>query len=508
MARRERRINRQQRSAGLAQRPFRKLRNPYPKLEILSADQVEAIHQASLRVLRDTGMNFLLPKAVEILRQAGADIDTDGIRVRFDPALIEEKIKTVPPRFDLHARNPAHTVSIGDDWTVFMLMGSAPNVTDIDRGRRSGNYADFLNLIKLGQALNICHTIGGYPVEPVDLPASTRHLDAVAAMVRHTDKVLYGYALGRERMADGIEMARIARGISHERLLHEPSTMTVVNTNSPLQLDRPMLEGMIEMARANQPVILTPFTLAGAMAPITIAGALVEQNAEALAGIAFSQIVNPGAPIVYGSFTSNVDMRSGAPAFGTPEFAKSLLASGQLARRYGFPWRGSNVNASCAADEQATYESMMSIWPCMLAHCHMVKHSFGWLEGGLACSYEKIILDAEMLQMMAAFFEPLETDEDSLAVTAIDEVGPGKHFFQSPHTMARYEGAFYAPLLSDWRNFETWRESGSVEATQRANRIWKTLLETYEQPPLDLAILEELEAFVARRKEEGGAPPL
>ncbi len=508
MARRERKINRQQRSAGLAQRPFAKVRNPYPYMEILSSDQIEAIHVASLKVLRDTGMNFLLPEAVEILRAAGADVNPDGVRVRFDPAFVEEKIRTVPSRFELHARNPAHNVTVGDDWTVFMLMGSAPNATDIDSGRRTGNFADYLNFIRLGQSINICHTIGGYPVEPVDLPVTTRHLDAIGAMIRLSDKVLYGYALGTERMADAIELARIARGIDHETLQREPSVMTVVNTNSPLQLDRPMLQGMIEMARHNQPVILTPFTLAGAMAPITIAGALVQQNAEALAGMVFSQVVNPGAPIIYGSFTSNVDMKSGAPAFGTPEFARSLLASGQLARRYGVPWRGSNVNASNAADEQATYESMMSIWPCMLAHCNMVKHSFGWLEGGLAVSYEKVILDAEMLQMMAAFFEPIETDADSLAIEAIDQVGPGNHFFQSPHTMSRYESAFYAPILSDWQNFENWQDAGSVEATQRANRIWKSLLETYEEPPIDPAILAEVDAFIARRKEEGGAPPL
>jgi trimethylamine--corrinoid protein Co-methyltransferase len=267
-----------------------------------------------------------------------------------------------------------------------------------------------------------------------------------------------------------------------------------------------MLEGVIEMARHHQPVIFTPFTLAGAMAPITIAGALVQQNAEALAGIAFGQVVAPGSPAVYGSFTSNVDMKTGAPAFGTPEYVKATLASGQLARRYRLPFRASNANASNAPDAQATYESEMSIWACVLGHCNIVKHALGWIEGGLCTSYEKIIMDAEMLQMMAAFLEPLAFDDDALGIEAMREVGPGSHFFQAQHTLARYESAFYAPLLSDWRNFETWRDDGSIDATQRANRIWKQLLAAYEPPPLDPAIVESIEAFVARRKEEGGAP--
>jgi trimethylamine---corrinoid protein Co-methyltransferase len=280
----------------------------------------------------------------------------------------------------------------------------------------------------------------------------------------------------------------------------------VVNANSPLQYDRPMLWGMIEMARAGQSVIVTPFTLAGAMAPVTVAGALAQQNAEALAGIAFIQMVSPGAPVMYGGFTSNVDMRSGAPAFGTPEYAKAVLVGGQLARRYGFPYRSSNVNASNHPDAQAVWESEMSIWACVLGHANLVKHALGWLEGGLCTSFEKIVLDAEMLQHMAAFLEPLAVDEETLGLDAIEEVGPGGHFFGAAHTLARYESAFYAPMLSDWRNFQTWSEDGAVDATRRANRVWKQLLSDYRQPALDPAIDEELSAFVERRKAEGGAP--
>ncbi|MGH6913646.1 MAG: trimethylamine methyltransferase family protein, partial [Geminicoccales bacterium] len=368
MARAGRRIRRD-RDAGLIQAPSRQLRNPYPPFEILAADQVEAIHQASLRVLAEIGLNFLLPEAIDILQRAGAEVGP-GTRVRFDPALVEERIRTAPDRFTLHARNPERNAEIGGDAINFCMIGSAPHVSDLERGRITGNFADYCNLLRLAQSLNICHMIAGYPVEPVDLPPATRHLDAVAAMATLCDKPVYGYALGGVRIRDSLEIARIARQATDRQLLAEPSMTTVVNANSPLQYDGPMLEGMIEMARRRQPVVVTPFTLAGAMAPITIAGALVQQNAEALAGIVFAQCVEPGAPVVYGSFTSNVDMKSGAPAFGTPEYAKATLASGQLARRYRLPYRASNATASNAPDAQAAYESQMSIWPCVLAHCN------------------------------------------------------------------------------------------------------------------------------------------
>ena len=493
----------------LAQPPFRQLKNPYPPFEIASADEIEAIHQASLRLLRETGMNFLLDEAREILAQAGADVDADSTRVRFDPAFIETHVAKTPADFTLHARNPARSIKVGADYINFSHVSSAPNASDTDRGRRTGNFEDYCNFLRLAQSFNIIHFLGGYAVEPVDLPPRTRHLDAISAAAELTDRTLYGYALGRERMEDAIEMTRIARAIDGDTLGREPSLITVVNANSPLQYDKPMLEGAIAMARAGQPVIYTPFTLAGAMAPVTIPGALVQQNAEALAGLAFAQVVNPGVPAVYGSFTSNVDMKSGAPAFGTPEYVKATLISGQLCRRYRVPFRASNATASNAPDGQAVYESAMSIWACILSHCNMVKHGAGWLEGGLCASFEKFILDVEQLQMMAAFMDPLTImSDDELAVDAIAEVGPGSHFFGSPHTMARYEHAFYQPMLSDWSNFESWTENGSLTATERANRIWKQVLSEYQPPAMDRAIAEELATFVARRKEEGGAPPL
>ena len=492
--------------SAVEQAPFGQVRNPYAPMTVISDDGVEAIHRASLRVLRDNGMEFQLPRAVEILREAGATVGEDGKRVHFDPAFVEDKLKTVPRRFTLHGRASHRDLEFGGNHAIWGSVGSAPNVSDRERGRVTGNFEDYQNLIRLCHALNAVHALAGYPVEPVDLPVRTRHLHAVAASVTLTDKPVYGYSIGRERMADAIEIVRIARGIGRDDLLRQPSIHTVVNSNSPLIYDGGLLEGALVMAELNQPVVYTPFTLSGAMAPVRMAGALVLQNAEALAGIVFSQCVNPGAPAVYGSFTSNVDMKSGSPAFGTPEYAKATIASGQLARRYGIPWRSSNATASNAADAQSAYEAQMSIWPVVLGQANYIIHGFGWIEGGLCASYEKFILDAEMVQMMQAFLTPLDTSEEELGLDAIAEVGPGGHFFGCDHTMARYETAFYRPMLSDWRNFENWRDSGAVETSDRATKIWKQLLADYEAPPLDPAIAEELDAFVARRVAEGGAP--
>jgi trimethylamine--corrinoid protein Co-methyltransferase len=307
-------------------------------------------------------------------------------------------------------------------------------------GRRPGCYRDYCDFLRLAQALNVVHLFGGYPVEPVDLPPETRHLDCTDAFIRLGDKVFFAYSLGRQRILDGIEMTRIARGVSSEQMLREPSLLTVVNSSSPLRIDAPMLEGVIEMARHNQVMVLTPFTLSGAMAPATIAGALAQQNAEALAGLAFSQIVNPGAPVMYGGFTSNVDMKSGAPAFGTPEYTRAALAGGQLARRYNIPYRSSNANACNVVDAQAAYESEMSLWGAIMGHAGLVLHAVGWMEGGLCASFEKMVLDAEMLQMMAEFMSPIEVNEETLGFEAMREVGHGGHLLRDGVLFAHHLG--------------------------------------------------------------------
>ena len=404
------------------QAPYRQKKNPFQPMSIFSVDEIESIHEASLKVLCDTGMDIQSPRAVEILKRGGASVDSDGRRVRFEPGFIMEKIATTPSEFTLHGRNKERHVHVGGQSIINTMVSSAPNVSDLDRGRILGNFEDYTNLIKLGEMLNTVHAFGGYPVEPCDLDVSVRHLKAVSAAARLTTKPLFGYAIGSERMLDVIEIVRISRGINKETLLKEPSITTVVNANSPLVYDKALLEGAIEMAEHNQPVIYTPFTLAGAMAPITVAGALVQQNAEALAGLAFHQCVKPGAPAMYGSFTSNVDMKSGSPAFGTPEYTQATIASGQLARKYKIPLRASNANASNAPDEQSVYESQMSLWACLLGQVNFILHGHGWIEGGLCASYEKVILDAEMNQMMEAFLQPAIVNKDTLGVEAIAAV--------------------------------------------------------------------------------------
>ncbi|MBP5856641.1 trimethylamine methyltransferase family protein [Marivibrio halodurans] len=490
----------------LPQLDWRAVVNSYRPVDILDEDAIERIHDASMTILEEIGMDFLSEEAREIAAKAGADVRPGSERVRFDRNLIAELIAKAPSRFDFHARNPAHDLALGDGRLIFCMVASAPNASDLEGGRRRGNFADYQDFLRLSQQLNICHLNGGYPVEPIDLPHRTRHLDALHAAATLTDKPFHAYSLGRERIRDGIEIARLARGIDAEQLKREPSLFTIINTNSPLKLDIPMALGIIEMARMNQIVVITPFTLSGAMAPVTLAGAIAQQNAEALAGIAFAQMVNPGAPCVYGGFTSNVDMKSGAPAFGTPEYARAAQIGGQLARRYGLPFRSSNVNASNAPDVQSAYESEMAVWGAVTGGCNMMMHALGWLEGGLCASFEKVMIDAEILQMMAEYLRPIEVNDDTLGLEAIRDVGPGGHFFGTAHTLARYDRAFYAPMLSDWRNFETWQEAGAEDATTRAHRLYKAHLAEYEAPPMDAAVRESLDAFVARRKEEGGAP--
>jgi len=276
----------------------------------------------------------------------------------------------------------------------------------------------------------------------------------------------------------------------------------VVNTNSPLRVDGPMLDGLIEMAENGQPTIVIPFTLSGAMCPITIAGALAQQNAEALGVIALSQIVKPGAPMVYGGFTSNADMRSGAPAFGTPEYTRAAWATGQLTRRYQLPFRSSNTNASNCVDAQAAWESQMSLWGAVMGQANIVKHAAGWLEGGLCASFEKFIIDVDMLQMMRETLKPLQVDESTLALDAIVEAGHGGHFFGTAHTRANYKTAFYEPLVSDWSNFETWTENGEQTAYQRANKVYRQALADYEEPAMEPSVRESLQQYADERRRE------
>jgi len=498
------RSGRQHQKSALNQLKWRPVENPYRPIEVLSDDQVEAICDTAYRILEEVGMDILHDEARAMLKAAGADVEADGARVRFDRDLIRDAVSKAPSEVTLHARNPERSLTIGGNRIAFGSVASAPNASDIVGGRRSGNHQDYRDFLKLGQALNIVHFFGGYPVEPVDLPPATRHLDCIRDFAMFTDKVYHAYALGRERIVDALEITRLAHGCSAGEFADRTRLFTIINTSSPLRLDGVMIDGAFEMARNNQLSVITPFTLSGAMSPVTIAGALAQQHAEALAGIALLQIHAPGAPVAYGGFTSNVDMKSGAPAFGTPENARAALIGGQLARKVGVPYRSSNVNASNCVDAQATYESQMSLWAATMGHANVLMHGAGWIEGGLCASFEKLIIDAEMLQAMAEFLCPPAVDEASLGLDAIKDVGPGGHFFGTPHTLERYETAFYAPIVSDWNNFENWRDAGSKDTTRRAHELYRRILENYEAPGLDPARVEAIDDFVARRKAEGG----
>lgn len=475
-------------------------------MDLATDEQLEDIHQASLQILQEIGVDFNNREARRLLAEAGAQVDPDSIRVRFEPEFIEETIKTAPSEFTVHSWNPERNVVFGGDNVAFGTVASAPNTSDEAGGRRIGNHEDFKNLLRLAQTINTVHFFGGYPVEPTDLHASTRHLDAVYDMLTLTDRVIHAYSLGADRNLDGLEMVRIARQVDDGRLDKEPSIMSVINANSPLLYDGPMLQGIIEYSSRNQVIVVTPFTLAGAMAPVTIAGAMAQHNAEALAGIAFTQVVRPGAPVIYGGFTSNVDMQSGAPAFGTPEFMQTTLITGQLTRKYRVPYRASGVNAANALDAQAAYESVFSLWAAVTGGAHMILHALGWMEGGLRASFEKMALDADLCGMVQTYLEPLDTSQDALALDAIREVGPGGHYFGTAHTLERFRTAFYRPLISDWRNYETWEDAGKPEAKARMVELVGELMATYREPGLDSAVQDELADFVNRRKAEGGAP--
>lgn len=486
----------------IVQKPWARLKNRLPPIEVLSADEVESIHHASLALLAEIGMEMHDPWARELLGKAGCDVDHGSMRVRMDPDFIEEQIAKAPSEFTLRARNPERSLTLGgNNINVASVIGPA-YCSDLDQGRRTGTTEDVRNFVRLLQSLNAIHFVYGTPFEAMDLAPEVRHLQGYINGIELTDKVWGAWMLGRFRAEDAIDMACLLFDTDRDGLKASPVCIGNINTNSPLVLDAAMTQGARAFAECGQAVIVTPFTLAGAMAPATIVGALVGQNAEALAGIALLQTFRPGTPCVYGSFTSNVDLRTGSPTFGTPEYARATLASGQLARRYGLPWRSSNACGSNVEDAQAAYESEMSIWSTMMAHCNFMIHGGGWLEGGLTASFEKLILDAEMLQMMTDVLSPIEVDDATLGLAAYAEVGPAGHFFGATDTLNRYRTAFYQPIVSDWSNFENWRDAGALTAAQRANRIWKQLLRNYEAPPIDSELLAQLNAFANRRKAE------
>jgi trimethylamine--corrinoid protein Co-methyltransferase len=475
--------------------------NSLPRYEILSEDAMAVLDKGWRRLVSELGVEFLLPEAVELFRQAGQKVEGDHL-VKFDPDFVLEQVAKAPREFDLVARNPERSVHIGGDSMVFSAVYGPPFVREGDE-RRDATMADYENFVKLSQSFDELDSPGGTIVEPNDRPLDSRHLDMVYALQTLSDKPYMGSVISGPNACDTIEMGRIIFGA--EALERAPVSISLINCNSPLRWDDRMLAAMMEYCRANQAVVMTPFLLMGAMSPVSVPATLAQQMAEALTGIALTQLVRPGCPVVFGSFLSNTDMQSGSPSFGTPESAIGLLCTGQIARRFGLPFRsGGGLTASQTADAQSAYEAMMTMLPTFLAGTNFVMHSAGWLEGGLVSSYEKFIVDIELLRMLKHEFTPLEIDEASLAFDAHQEVGQGGHFLGAAHTLERFRECFYRPLLSSTENYDRWSRNGGQDAAARAGRIWRETLEAYEPPPIDEGVREELQAYVTRRRAELG----
>ena len=486
---------------------YRQLRNPFTPQRVFSDDAVAAIHENALRVNEALGIKVLLPEARALYRQAGALVDEETQMVRLGREIIGHALESCPRSFPGAGADPRRTVEFAPGTMVFIGGSSCPNASDLERGRRPGSLADLTELTKLNQHFDVLHALGNF-VEPQDVPVQVRHYATMRLQLTLSDKLPHLSARGTAQVEDCFAMIRLARGLGEEAFRAAVHSYTIINSNSPRTLDISMAQGLIDFARNGQLTVMTPFCLAGAMAPISIAGALTLQHAEALAGITLAQLSRPGAPVLYGSFLSNVDMKSGSPAFGTPTHLQATLGAGQLARHVGLPWRAGAGTAANVVDAQSAWETQFSLWASVLAGANLCLHAAGWMEGGLTHSYEKCVMDVEVLQMLAELCVAPPADEDTLGFDAIAEVQPGGHFFSAAHTMARYRSAFYEPLIADMSNFGTWKESGERTAAERARDKWKQVLAEFTPPAVAAACAPALDEFIVRRTEEGGAAPV
>lgn len=475
--------------------------NTMPHYEILSEDAMATLDRGWRRIVTEIGVEFLSDRALELFRLAGQKVEEQC--VRFDPDFLMEQVAKAPRSFNVQARNPEHSVHIGGDAMVFGSVYGPPFVREANV-RRDATMDDFRNFSRLAQAFTSIDSAGGVICEPENTPLDSRHLDMTYALQTLTDKIYMGNVVSGANARDTLEMTSILFG-GRDNIEATPATISLINCNSPLRWDDRMLEAQFEYSAANQPVVLTPFLLMGAMSPVSIPATLAQQIAEALTGIALSQLIRPASPVIFGSFLSNIDMQSGSPCFGTPESGIGLLCTGQIARRFGLPVRsGGALTSSQTADAQAGYESLMTMLPTFLAGINWVMHSAGWLEGGLVASYEKYVLDVQVLEMLQHEFTPLEIDEAALAFDAHDEVRHGGHFLGAAHTMERFRTCFYRPFVNSSENYDRWMRGGGKDAAARAADVARKKLAEYEQPPLDEAIREELEAYVTRRRTELG----
>ena len=472
-----------------------------PCYELLDEQGLALIEENADLVLEEIGIEFRDdPEALDILRRGGAQVE--GIRVRFPKGLCRAIVQASAPReFMQHARNPARSVVIGGDRSVLAPAYGPPFIRSLDEGRRYATIEDFRNFVKLAYLSPGLHHSGGTVCEPVDLPVNKRHLDMLYSHIRFSDKPFMGSVTHPQRAQDSVDMAKTLFGDAFVE--RNAVLISLINANSPMTYDASMLGAAKVYARHNQATVISPFILAGAMAPVTVAGAVTQILAEALAGLAFVQLVRPGAPVVFGTFSSSISMQSGAPTFGTPEPSRVLFIAAALARRLGVPFRsGGGLCAAKIPDAQAAYESANTLQTAALAGVHFMLHAAGWLEGGLAMGYEKFVLDADQARMIGSLLQEVDLSANGQALDAIREVGPGSHYLGAAHTQANFETAFYRSDLADNNSFEQWQEEGALDAATRANRLCKQMLENYEAPPLDEATDEALKAFMERRKSE------
>lgn len=471
-------------------------------MNALSQEGLEQIEANADAILAQTGMDFVdEPEVLEIFA-ASPGCTVTGTRVRFEPGFCRKTIQaTAPQQFVQHARNPVNDVRMGGDATVLCPSWGPPFVHDLDAGRRYATYDDFIRLIKLHQTIPWLHHSGGVVCEPVDLPANKRHLDMLYAHFRWSDRAVMGAFIGAERAGHALDMARIVFGA--DQVAEKAVLYCVSNTNAPLVMDAHMSGALKTYARAGQPVACTPWVLTGAMSPCTVAGTLAQVLAETMAALTLVQLINPGAPCLMGSFASTMSMQSGAPTFGTPEAGQMVLAAGQLARRLGVPLHTvGTLSASKLPDAQSQQEATWGLMMAMFAGANVINHATGWLEGGLVTSFEKTMMDADLCGKMARFFDGIDLSENAQAMQAIADTGPGQHFLGSEHTQMNFLSALFRPATPDNASFEQWKEAGAQDTATRANALWKAHLDGYEDPGLDPAIDEELQAYVAARKAE------
>ncbi len=484
---------------------YHNLRIPFPPMELFSADQIASMHETALKTLEELGLRILLPEAISVLQKGGARVVGDMVYIGRD--MVSEALSTAPKSITGRAAVSRKDIQLELGTLVFQPGAGAPHANDLERGRRPGSAQDYREYTQLNQHFDVLQMLSP-SVEPQDVPTHLRHYFTMETQLTYSEKFPFVFSRGTPQVTESFEMLRDFREVSDKDFAAEPYCYTIINSNSPRTLDIPMAQGLIDFARHGQLSIVTPFTLMGAMAPITVAGAITLSHAEALAAITLTQLIKPGAPVCYGTFTSNVDMKSGSPAFGTPSHFQASIAAGQMARLTGLPWRCAAGSASNLNDVQAANENQFGLWGCLMAGSTVVIHAAGWLEGGLTVSYEKIISDVEVLNMIAELCAGQNAESDEIGYeNALSQVEPGGHFFSAPQTMARYNTEFYEPLLHDYANFGTWTERGEVDTSARATKVWRQIIENNKQPPMDGDKAEALRGYIAKRSEAGGAPP-